>query len=208
VIGWWLSFAMASPWLLHETLVAEVKPPVFFKWTESRTELWSIVIWEPGSDVFRAQLCALEGAPVMGTRTTWSRDRIANTAERVRPVAFDGQTFVSGPVTETIGLDDDDRDGEPGISIEVSHPRIGTGQVFVTQTVDLAWRGVLGPDGRITGTVDYRSEQAQLGATTWWLKKPLAMRDAAVERSTFELSPLPEGTTCAMVGGSADRPAL
>lgn len=203
MIGWWLSIASAAPWLLHETLVTEVKAPVFFKWTESRTELWSIVEWTPGEAVFGTKLCALEGSPVMGARTTWSRALIANTGERVRPVVFDGERFSAGPVEETIGLSDDDHDGEPGISIEVSHPRIGSGLVFVTQTVDLSWRGAMGADGRITGTVTYSSEQEQLGATTWWLKRPLAMRDPEVERSTFELSPLPEGTTCASVGGPA-----
>ena len=60
-------------WLLHETLVVEVKPPVFFRWTESRTELWSVVAWEPGDDRWSVQLCKMEGSPVLGARTSWPR---------------------------------------------------------------------------------------------------------------------------------------
>lgn len=196
MIAVWLSVAHAGTWLLHESLVVEVKPPVFFKWTESTTELWSVVDWEPGADHWSARLCTMEGSPVLGARTSWARERIATTGERRRPVAFDGSRFTSGPVSESIGTGDDDHDGQPGISIQVAHPRIGSGEVFVRQQVELAWTGVLGADGRITGTVAYDQQQEQLGATTWWLRRPMEMRTPAVGRSTFELSPLPDGATC------------
>ena len=174
----------------------EVKPPVFFKWTEARTELWSVVSWEPGASQWSAQLCALEGSPVLGARTWRDRERIATTAARQRPVAFDGKRFSSGPVEESIGPGDDDHDGEPGISIDVEHPRIGSGQVFVKQSATFSWTGDLGPDGRITGSIAYVAEQEQLGATTWWLKNPMRTRAPETPRSTFVLSPLPAGATC------------
>ena len=79
----------------------------------------------------------------------------------------------------------------------MSHPRIGSGKVFVRQSAELSWDGVLAADGRITGSVAYAPEQEQLGATTWWLKRQLPMRvPRGGSRSTFALSPLPEGATC------------
>jgi hypothetical protein len=138
----------------------------------------------------------MEGAPVLGARTSWPPDRIARTSPRERPVTFDGARFASGPVEEAIGTGDDDRDGAPGITIRVEHPRIGGGDVWIRQQAELAWAGVLGSDGRITGTVSYAPVQEQLGATIWWLRRPLPTRVPPVSRSTFVLSPLADGSTC------------
>jgi hypothetical protein len=127
----------------------------------------------------------------MGATTSWPAGYRPSFAREAR---FDGSSFAMGPVTEAIGLGDDDHDGNPGVSMTVAHPRIGEGEVFVRQTATMSWVGSARPDGTIAGRLDYDSEQTVLGATTWWLRLPLPQR--AAPGSTFELVPLPEGAGC------------
>jgi hypothetical protein len=103
-------------------------------------------------------------------------------------------------VRETLGAGDDDRDGKPGITVQVRHPRAGKGEVYVRQSAQLAWAGTLTDDGRIEGTMTYRPEQEQLGASTWWLRVGIRQREHNQRQSRFTMTPVPDGTGCAALG--------
>lgn len=195
VISWMFGTLLAVParadtWLLTEHVVVEVKPPVPVGWVDSRSVVEWVVDWTPGEPTLTAYLCAIRVEPVMSTVTSWSERAIAAVPPLTRPVAYDGVSFVVGPVTETIGGGDDDGDGNPGITLRVTHPRIGGGDVWIRQTAKAAWTGELRNDGTFAGTMTYEPDQALLGATTWWLRMGLAQRAHRTEVSTFELAPL------------------
>lgn len=190
----WLSAisAHAGTWLLEERLVSEVKPPLS-RWTQAISESRWVVEWTPGDATMTATLCAITSEPVMGAQSVFPKVDFS----RERAVQFDGTTFGMGPTVEVMGDSDDDGDGNPGISVQISHPRIGSGEAYVRQQARMAWSGQQQPDGRITGTLTYEPVQELLGATTWWLKFGTNLRSAV--GSTFELVPMPEATDCAGV---------
>ncbi|MEQ1502998.1 MAG: hypothetical protein ABMB14_12250 [Myxococcota bacterium] len=193
---WWMTNAAAGTWILEEELITEVRPPVPVGWVDTRSRARWLVDWTEGEPTWTARLCAMEFDPVMGAKMTWSDALLAAIPVVTRSVRFDGTHFVSA-ATETIGDADDDHDGHPGITVQVAHPRAGAGEVYVRHTSDLAWDGVLGADGAITGTIRYRPIQDQLGASTWWLRLAIKQREADDLTSTFSLVPAPAGTTCA-----------
>jgi hypothetical protein len=186
---WLAAAASGATWALEERLVSEVRPP-FGRWQTTESTLHWLVEWDGGPEM-RATLCAVRQAEVMGATSTFPEDFQPT---YVRPVRFDGRSLAMGPVVEVVGEGDEDRDGHPGLSVTVSHPRVGSGQVFVRQESRMGWSGELGPDGRITGRVAYEPAQTQLGATTFWLKIGVPQRPAA--GSTFVLTPLEDGAGC------------
>lgn len=175
--------AYADTWALRERLVSEVRPP-FSRWTEAVSESVWLVDWTPGEATMTARLCSVVSAPVAGAQSVFPQVDVA----RQRPVQFDGTAFGMGPMVEVMGNQDDDRDGNPGISVQISHPRIGSGEAFVRQAATFRWSGNRQADGRITGTMEYAPSQEVLGATTWWLKWGTPIR--ATTGSTFELVPV------------------
>lgn len=183
-------------WLLEERIMVQVKPPLPVGWTESLTETRWLVSWQPGAETWTARLCWVEVEPVMGATTSWPETTVAAVPALVRPVAFDGTTFRAGPVVETFGATDQDADGNPGMTLRVSHPRVGAGEVWVRQTVTTTWTGELRDDGVIEGSMTYQPEQEQLGATTWWLRMALKQRSSQRTASRFTLTPLSSGATC------------
>jgi hypothetical protein len=192
---WWAATAGAATWLLEEDLRVEVRPPLV-GWQDGRTRLRWLVEWEPAAPTFTAHLCSVEVVPMLGAETSWPAATVAAMPTLSRPVTWvDGQ-FQAGPVVETVGQGDDDGDGNPGITVEVRHPKVGVGQVFVRQTSRMSWAGRLGADGVVRGTMEYEPEQEMLGATTWWLRMGLSQRKHPRETSTFTLSPLPAGAPC------------
>lgn len=187
----WLSTvsAHAGTWLLEERLVSEVKPPLS-RWTQTVSESTWVVDWTPGETTMTATLCGITSAPVLGAQSVFPKVEFS----RERSVVFDGTTFGMGPIEEVMGETDDDGDGNPGISVQITHPRIGSGKAYVRQRARMAWSGAQQADGRITGTLTYEPAQELLGATTWWLKIGTNLR--AASGSTFELVPLDGATNC------------
>lgn len=197
MIAWSLAtVAYAGTWLLEEQLVAEVRPPVPVGWVDVRTVGRWRVDWTPGEPTWTARLCAIEIDPVLGAAMSWPDALRDAVPPLTRPVSFDGRRFEAGPVVETLGAADDDRDGHPGVTVRVRHPRAGAGEVYVRQTAALAWSGELAADGRIVGTVAYKPTQQLLGASRWWLRIAIAQREAADRPSTFTLAPWPDGAGC------------
>lgn len=190
------STSFSSTWLLEEELQVQVHPPIPVGWLDSRTTSRWLVDWNPGDPIFTARLCGFDIDPMMGTVTTWPQATIEAIPILQRPVRFDGQSFIAGPVVETIGDGDDDGDNNPGITIRVAHPKAGKGEVYLRQSNILSWTGQLQPDGSITGTVRYEPDQQMLGASTWWLRLGIRQRPSREKISTFSLTPLSVGTVC------------
>jgi hypothetical protein len=189
VVSLGMSVASAGTWTLTERLVSEVRPPLS-GWKETVSESVWLVDWPQGSPTLTATLCKVTAEPVMGAQSVFPKVDVA----RRRPVSFDGATFAMGPTLEVMGEDDEDDDGNPGISVEIRHPRIGGGSAFVRQQAKMQWSGRAQPDGRISGSMVYEPEQELLGATTWWLKVGTNIR--AKVGSTFELVPADGSAGC------------
>lgn len=205
MIAWMLALAHAAPtsstWVLEEELLVQVRPPLPVGWADGRTVTRWRVRWTPGEPEMTVELCGFWFDPVLGAQTRWPPAALAAVPALTRPVSFDGARFEAGPVVESVGAGDDDGDGHPGITVEVAHPRMGAGEVYVRQTSAMAWSGTLQPDGTIAGRVRYEPVQEQLGASTWWLRMGLAQRPHKKRTSTFRLVPVADGTACPKEGG-------
>jgi hypothetical protein len=88
---------------------------------------------------------------------------------------------------------DEDRDGHPGLTIEVSG--LASGQVYVVQRSWTELRGHLVSADAFAGKLRFRNEQVVLDATSRRLRRtPETSPDPS--RSWFRLQRLPEDTTC------------
>jgi hypothetical protein len=88
---------------------------------------------------------------------------------------------------------DADRDGHPGLTIEVRG--LASGQVYVAQRSFTELRGRLVASDAFAGELRFRNEQVVLDATSWRLRRTLDTRPDP-SRSWFRLQRLPERTTC------------
>jgi hypothetical protein len=64
---------------------------------------------------------------------------------------------------------DQDKDGKPGVTVQISG--IATGDIYVTQRNWTELSGFLKAPGRIEGRALFGSEQHILGATSWYLTR-------------------------------------
>jgi len=91
---------------------------------------------------------------------------------------------------------DHDEDGHPGVTVRVRAPLFGEVDVYMTQLAHTWLRGtVTGPD-TIEGMADVEIlEQEIIGASNLLFVRKTNLR-VNLERSTFEMTRLPDGATC------------
>lgn len=91
---------------------------------------------------------------------------------------------------------DTDGDGEPGATIELRVPVLGTARIFVVQRSHLVLQGRQTAPGRVEGTVEIRLlEQRALGAEPGFFHRTPTIRPDP-ERSGFTLLRLPDDAGC------------
>jgi hypothetical protein len=171
---------------MRETLPVQVRNPITRRWATSETTVWSLVEWEGTS--FTSRICAIETTPVFGAATTYPAAFLTSAPAHRRTVSLTDQRFAAGPFHDVVGADDTDGDGQPGVTVHIAHPRAGSGEVYVRREATTTYDGAL-VDGAIVGTVTHEARQELLGASTWWLRIPLAQRPAEAP-GTFSLEPI------------------
>jgi hypothetical protein len=189
-----VSFASASPWALRETLPVEIRNPITRRWITSETHVWSLVAWEGQS--FTTQVCKIETTPVFGAAATYPDAFLDSAPVLPRTVSFTDDRFAAGPFHDVVGDGDTDGDGQPGVTVHIAHPRAGSGEVYVRREATTTYDGALVGE-EIVGTLTHEASQELLGASTWWLRIPLAQRTARAP-GAFVLKPI-ESADCAAV---------
>jgi hypothetical protein len=157
-------------------------------WTRSETVAVWLVDWAPGEPELQARLCAVAVAPIMGVQMTFSPGLAANLPLQRRPVRETGEGFEIPAFAYAFGVEDDDRDGQPGVAASLSIPILGRGEMSLVQEATLSLRGERGGDGVVRGSTVWSQTQRILSSTRSWLDAPLPSRDAA-EPGTFTLAP-------------------
>lgn len=188
-----LSVAYAEEYAMRETLPVDVRDPLGLRWATTTTTALSRVTWddEDGAVTWTSQLCAITSTPVFGAATSYPDAFVATTPVRTRSGRLEGDRFTAGPITEAVGDGDDDHDGEPGVTVHISHPYAGEGDVWVRQAATSTWSGVATGDGW-AGTVAWEPTQTLYGASTWWLRMALKQRPSEAP-GRFELVPITGG---------------
>ena len=79
--------------------------------------------------------------------------------------------------------------------------------MYLLQRLVRGFRGTVGPDGRMTGTVIGAGEQVVIGASNAILKTftPRFEHNPDPKRNTFVWLPVPDGSTCESVMAERDR---
>jgi hypothetical protein len=99
------------------------------------------------------------------------------------------------------GVIDADGDGNPGATIEVRVPLVGTGRLFIAQQTHLVLRADVRAPRRIEGEVEIRKlEQRTLGADPARFRRTPGIRPDP-GRSGFTMVRLPDGYGCADISG-------
>lgn len=156
-----------------------------------RTIGWTLATRD--GDAMTLRSCAVRTTPVLGTRTTYSAAFVAASPVVEAQVRGEDGRFAAGPWITEIGAEDADGDGNPGVTVDVSHVLLGRGRVFVTHRSITSLEGVVSADGRIAGRASVEATPTVLDATTWWLRLSTRPKPDP-ENSRFRMVPIGEPT--------------
>jgi hypothetical protein len=94
---------------------------------------------------------------------------------------------------------DEDRDRQPGVTIQLHVPLLGQVDLYVVQDVHTILEGTVVSQGRVEGQIDfYKLEQRALGASNPLFRStPRAVPDRS--KSPFTLTRISDGATCAEI---------
>lgn len=168
-------------------------------------------------------LCDISSTEVFGTLSSFPdafvdtmppRERTVTLSELATGATLDGGPFVDvngaqldDPDNDPLPEDpeastvyDQDRDGEPGMTILITHDLLGTGEIYAAQREWKSVTGELVSADRLEGYVDAEGEQTVLGASEAWLtlSTPAPIPDPEPTHSYFILQRI-DGDDCGTV---------
>jgi hypothetical protein len=210
---------------MRQTFTSQMRNPNPFsneEWSSTRTNAWAVVRWtQDGLAVqYVEDTCSVRTDKVFGAETTYPSAFVNGIDVRRRSATLSsdqpGAKFMAGPYAQQFGvklsdpfkealptadtdprLIDDDGDGNPGMTVTISHPLVGTGHVWVAQRSVARLEGAVGADGSINGVIYTAPDMFKIGADRWWLKSDSPQRPHPDPKaSPFVMVPVPDGTTC------------
>jgi hypothetical protein len=173
-------------------------------------------------------VCGMESTEIFGTLTIYPDaflDALPVVEKRATlSEAVTGASFVMEPHVTVLGaqLDDpwgdpmpqqasdpeqwdQDRDGQPGVTVRVEQSLLGEGEVYVGQRTFTSYQGVLLSAERIEGYVDSDNEQVVFDASSWWLEIDTNSRDdPEPSHSYFIFQQIDRSMGCAEILDQAD----
>lgn len=210
---------------MRQTFTSQMRNPNPFsskEWNSTRTNTWALVkLTLTGSKVeYVEETCDVKTDKVFGAETTYPDAFIKGIDVRRRSGTLSadapGGDFRVGPYAQQFGVKlkdpfkealpttpddpriiDDDGDGNPGMSVTISHPLVGTGHVYVAQRSVARLEGKVTQGGRIEGVIFTAPDMFKIGSDRWWLNAETPQRphpDPA--QRPFILVPVPDGTRC------------
>lgn len=219
---------------MRQTVTSQVRNPSPFsaqEWLPTQTQMWSVVEWfQTGEQVWYTEtICGLKTEKVFGTRTEYPQAFLDAVPVRERRATVSGEgrgaLFMTEPYAQTLGVElaapltdalpaevddarlrDADGDGQPGVSIRISHPMVGTGEVYVAQRSVARLEGYQEERGRIRGVIYTRADTLRLGASRWWLMADTPQRPHPdPKESPFVLVPADHDLDCGRLMAELDR---
>ncbi len=207
---------------LYERVVEATENPSPFSSDTRDSETYALkrLVWTPGAEVYREQLCATWGNEVFGT--TWSF--VADFPERrgilERPlVVLDDERFEAGPYPDLLGTDvasgplpeepddpgvvDTDGDDQPGVTVFIDNDFV-SGEVYIAQRSVTALRGDFVDADTATGPIDTETESNTLDASNALLRLQGPGNEPQPDKSFFVLMRIDPGLDCATIDREAD----
>ncbi|MCK6546097.1 hypothetical protein L6R52_09525 [Myxococcota bacterium] len=221
---------LAGRWARVQLTTAGVKVPVLGELSSKTTATLLITIRQDGADLeIEEQVCGLESVTSKGlVRTNYppafltavsgrtAVGRLKPEGDRVRYFEGRGEPVVRGatladpkndplPTTpEDPRLVDGDRDGKPGLTVEVAG--FVSGKIQVVQRGGQAFSGLVRSPELVEGGVRWWTEQQILGADPDVLKNgPTPVPDPDSAKNRFRMRRVPDDFTCADVMKSSDE---
>lgn len=201
---------LTGVWRVDLHLVHDLQIPVLGK---SQSDSYTVQLWRVADGVLVNEHCSIRAV----TRTRIGKPTIPpafvhNIRHATVPIVLDGERFhadmgigsigFTGDVVPTMpdepSVIDHEGDGKPGATMTVWAPLFGDVEVYVAQRTHLVLDGTVDGD-EVTG----RASQLLLEQTTLGAANRLFARHPVVapmiEESTFRMSRVPTGATCADV---------
>ncbi len=172
-----------------------------------------------GKMVASEQTCDIKSASTGGSSLSFSQKLIDSVAPNT--YSFDLQSngaFTMPNAVELLGLKltnkatdplptsgaevvDQDNDGNPGVSVDVSARVVFTikAQVYVVQRTIWSESGTYDGQGKITGLIDWNIEQKTLGASNSLFTAVSPSITTLKQESPFTMIKIADGSTCADV---------
>lgn len=188
------------------------------------TTSWVLVAWERTGTAVRwtETLCGIESSEVFSTTTSFPDAFIDTMPVRERQgslsSATTGATLSGGPFVDLVSVDldnpdsdrlpedpdddavqDQDGDGEPGVTVIIDNAWLGDGEAHVIQRNTSTYDGVIISSERVEGYLDAETEQVILSASTWWLELETEPPepDPDATHSYFVLQKMDDDADCA-----------
>lgn len=187
-------------------------------WKESRTVTLGLakVVWTGDKGQYWHQVCAMDANEVHGSQVHFPPAFLGAIPVTPVPLTRSGAIWSQPETVELLGLKpshvgpmpglgeashasaiDADKDGKPGVTVEVDVTLLGLQKIYVAQRTTSAWQGAPGEDGRIEALPTVSFEQSILGASMSLLvadtkSKPVSSGDP----ETLLWAPVAASTTC------------
>lgn len=210
---------------MRQKFVSQMKDPNPFNntgWRSTHTYTWALVTWrELGDRVdYKERTCGVWTQPVFGGRPIYRDAFIRGVPVRDRSGKLTGEgpvrLFRAGPYPQQFGvklddpfndglptapddprLSDDDQDGKPGVTVEIYHPMVGSGEVYIAQRSIVSLEGEVLPDGMVRGYVRTAPNMFRIDGNRWWLKIDSPQRPHPDPKmSPFVMVEMPARATC------------
>ena len=215
-------------YVMRSTFTSQMKDPNPMSrggWISTPTFTWSVLDWkQTGTRVeYVETTCGVATTKVFGAETVYRKAFIAAVPKR-RVIASlsstsPGAMFGAGPYAQQFGVSlddpyndplptdkddphmvDADKDGHPGVTVEIYHPMVGRGEVYIAQRSVVRLEGEIDDKGVVRGFVRTAPNMFKADANRWFLRGDTPQRPHPnPDLSPFIMKPMADGTTCADV---------
>jgi hypothetical protein len=188
-------------------------------WAEQRTVTLALaqVTWQGQTGKRVQQVCAVHTNPAFGTQLTYGTKFVNTIPAVTATLQRNGATWTQEPAVLCLGLPsgydgalpqlgegghsavrDTDNDGQPGVTLELSHTLLGSQQLYVAQRERVQWQATVAANGEIVTEPEVLRDQVTLGASLDLLVMATQSRPAAGKPAeTLRWVPVPATMDCA-----------
>ncbi|MCO4764361.1 MAG: hypothetical protein KC502_22815 [Myxococcales bacterium] len=169
-----------------DRIVSQDPSPFGNAWKEGRTSTLGLVkvAWDGNVGTRWLHVCAMHANSVHGSQVSFSKSFLSAIPTAPHKLSRSGTTWTQASSVDLIGLKashtgampglgkskhaslvDADKDGKPGVTVQVNVSLLGNQQIYVAQRTTSSWTAKLADDGSLSAEPKVTMEQSIVGAS-------------------------------------------
>ena len=201
-----------------DRIVSQDPSPFGDDWKEGRTSTLGLVKVSWNGDVGTRWLhvCAMHATEGHGSQVSFTKAFLGSIPTTPHALSRVGSTWTQPTTVDLVGLKDShtgampglgksshaslvdsDKDGKPGVTVQVKVSLLGDQQIYVAQRTTSAWTAQLSPEGTLSAEPTVTMEQSIVGASLSLLvAQPKEKKVSSGAPNTLQWVPVNASMTC------------